>query len=114
MRNQLGRAAATNKVRWRLELPLTPPVPPSSIILYQTHLMVIAVCGGSPGGKDELDPGNGSTTPCAAAAAENKAAASELAQDADSSAARGAEPRSAQANAFAAAEAALQVRAFWW
>ena len=73
--------------------------------------MVIAVCGGSPGDKDELDPGNGSTTPSAAAAVDNKAVASELEKDADGSAARGADPGSAQENAFAAAEAALQVRA---
>lgn len=60
--------------------------------------MVLSVCGGSPGGRDELDPGNGSTHPHTAALV--KAAA------ADGSV----EDASAQGNTRAAAEAALQVR----
>lgn len=78
---------------------------------------MLSLCGGSPGEKDELDPGNGSTNTTAATAAtvEKEAAASDLEKDADgsgSAAVRDAQPGSAQENVSAAAEAALQVRTF--
>lgn len=67
--------------------------------------MVLSVCGGSPGGRDELDPGNGSTHPHTAALAKASAAAA-----ADAAADGRVEDASAQGNTRAAAEAALQVR----
>ncbi|CAM9258489.1 unnamed protein product [Hapterophycus canaliculatus] len=69
-----------------------------------THLMVLSLCGGSPGGKDELDPGNGSTGAHVAALA--KAADAHAAAAAAQGRVGGA---SAQEDTFAAAEAALQV-----
>lgn len=72
--------------------------------LHQTHLMVLSLCGGSPGGKDELDPGNGSTGAHLAALA--KAADAHAAAAAADGRVGGA---SAQEHTFAAAEAALQV-----
>eukprot|EP00903_Cladosiphon_okamuranus_P008688 g8324.t1 len=61
-----------------------------------THLMVLSLCGGSPGEKDELNPGNGSTGPPVAAL--DKAAEDERVEGA-----------SAQDDTRAAAEAALQI-----
>ncbi|CAM9590388.1 unnamed protein product [Ectocarpus fasciculatus] len=64
-----------------------------------THLMVLSLCGGSPGERDELDPGNGSTGGHAASVERAAAAV-----------AKGrVEGASAQDNTFAAAEAALQI-----
>lgn len=62
--------------------------------------MVLSLCGGSPGGKDELNPGNGSTAKHDAALA--KAAALDVAKGR-------VEGASAQDDTHAAAEAALQV-----
>lgn len=65
--------------------------------------MVLSLCGGSPGDRDELDPGNGSTGGHAASVERAAAAV-----------AKGrVEGASAQDNTFAAAEAALQVHVFW-
>lgn len=63
--------------------------------------MVLAVCGGSPGEKDGLDPGNGATG--------SAAAGGTASQDCGSAAGAGDESGSAQNNPSAAAEAALQV-----
>ncbi|CAB1119970.1 unnamed protein product [Ectocarpus sp. CCAP 1310/34] len=64
-----------------------------------THMMVLSLCGGSPGDRDELDPGNGSTGGHAASVERTAAAV-----------AKGrVEGASAQDNTFAAAEAALQI-----
>ncbi|CAM9736570.1 unnamed protein product [Ectocarpus sp. 12 AP-2014] len=64
-----------------------------------THMMVLSLCGGSPGDRDELDPGNGSTGGHAASVERTAAAV-----------AKGrVEGTSAQDNTFAAAEAALQI-----
>lgn len=65
--------------------------------------MVLAVCGGSPGEKDGLDPGNGATG--------SAAAGGTASQDCGSAAGSGDESGSAQNNPSAAAEAALQVLA---
>lgn len=67
--------------------------------------MVLSLCGGSPGEKDELNPGNGSTGPHVAALA--KAAAADAEEEG-----RRVEGASAQDDPHAAAEAALQVRLF--
>lgn len=64
--------------------------------------MVLSLCGGSPGEKDELNPGNGSTGPHVAALAKATAA--------DAAAEGRVEGASAQDDTHAAAEAALQVR----
>lgn len=65
--------------------------------------MVLSLCGGSPGDRDELDPGNGSTGGHAASVERTAAAV-----------AKGrVEGASAQDNTFAAAEAALQVHVCW-
>ncbi|CBJ26017.1 conserved unknown protein [Ectocarpus siliculosus] len=64
-----------------------------------THMMVLSLCGGSPGDRDELDPGNGLTGGHAASVERTAAAV-----------AKGrVEGASAQDNTFAAAEAALQI-----
>lgn len=78
-------------------------------MMYQTHLMVLSLCGGSPGEKDELNPGNGSTGPHVAAAAKAAAADAAVAAAAEGRAEGGA---SAQDDTHSAAEAALQVRLF--
>lgn len=78
--------------------------------------MVLAVCGGSPGEKDKLEPGNGSTNNGAAAAA-YKAKANGLITRTSPPASDEPGPGSAQANKVVAAEAALQVCVFvfsWW
>lgn len=85
--------------------------------------MVLAVCGGSPGDRDELDPGNGaigdrrkSSSRADAVADESAAAATAGIKGyrggAGSRAAGFIEGRSAEENTSAAAEAALQVN--WW
>lgn len=66
----------------------------------QTHLMILAVCGGSPGGKDELEPGNGATQAGAARAHDTKASEGER---------RESGAGSAQKNSSTAADAAIQV-----
>lgn len=70
-------------------------------------MMVLSLCGGSPGEKDELNPGNGSTG--AHAAALDKAADAAAAAAAAEGRIDGA---SAQDDTHAAAEAALQVGLF--
>lgn len=66
--------------------------------------MVLSICGGSPGERNELDPGNGSTATNISEIAKATAA------DAAEAAAEGrVGDTSAQGNTHAAAEAALQV-----
>lgn len=72
--------------------------------------MVLAVCGGSPGEKDELDPGNGSTGGAGASAGAGAAADNATASSDAAPAVARDESGSAQENTHAAAEAALQVR----
>eukprot|EP00752_Nemacystus_decipiens_P005171 g4693.t1 len=66
-----------------------------------THMMVLSLCGGSPGEKDELNPGNGATG--------QHVAALEKAADGDADAEARVEGASAQDDTHAAAEAALQI-----
>lgn len=74
--------------------------------------MVLAVCGGSPGEKDELDPGNGSTGAAAASFGSKTTADTKPPEDGSGGGRATVEAAggSAQENTFAAAEAALQVR----
>lgn len=71
-------------------------------------MMVLSLCGGSPGEKDELNPGNGSTGPHVTAL--EKAADAETAASANEGGK--VEGASAQDDTHGAAEAALQVRIF--
>lgn len=63
--------------------------------------MVLAVCGGSPGEKDLLDPGNGATVASPAEGTASRCSSSSAGSEGESG--------SAQNNRGAAAEAALQV-----
>lgn len=77
----------------------------------QIHQMVLAVCGGSPGEKDALDPGNGAT-PRANAAANGSSSSSNNGGAGSASGVAGAtgtEAGSAQKNTTVAADAAIQV-----
>lgn len=85
--------------------------------------MVLAVCGGSPGDRDELDPGNGAIGDRRKSSSRTDAVAdqSTAAATAGINGSRGGagsrtadftKGRSAEENTSAAAEAALQVN--WW
>lgn len=77
----------------------------------QIHQMVLAVCGGSPGEKDTLDPGNGATPSANAAANSSSSSANNRVASSASSAvgSPGTVAGSAQQNTAMAADAAIQV-----
>ena len=75
----------------------------------QIHQMVLAVCGGSPGERDELDPGNGAVGLCPKSGRESISNDPLAAAAAATAVASG--RNSAEENTSAAAEAALQVNA---
>lgn len=67
--------------------------------------MVLAVCGGSPGEKDDLDPGNGATASSTANAAKGGGSGN----GASAAPVPDTQSGSAQQNTAAAADAAIQV-----